>query len=63
MATYPEPLKTWYAIVKATVERQAMHVVSIAPSQLVGQVVKDNKYRLYLSFKNKSNVELVYKNI
>lgn len=38
--TYPEPLKTWNKIVIDTVKRLAIHVESINPSQLVGQVKK-----------------------
>ena len=63
MPTYPEPLKTWNTIVKGTVKRKAMHVESISPSQLVGQVQKNKEYYLWLSFQNTSNVELVYENI
>jgi hypothetical protein len=63
MPAYPEPLKTWNAIVRGTVKRLATHVESISPAQLVGRVEKDKEYYLYLSFKNTSNVELVYENI
>lgn len=63
MATYPEPLKTWNTIVKGTVKRHAMHVESISPRDLVAGVQKGNEYDLWLSFKNTSNVELVYENV
>jgi hypothetical protein len=63
MPTYPEPLKTWNTIVAGTVKRLAMHVESITPNQLVAQVVKDKEYHLWLSFKNTSDVELVYENV
>ena len=63
MATYPEPQKTWNAIVRGTVKRLAMHVQSISPNQLVGHVTKDREYHLWLSFRNTSKVELVYENV
>ncbi|MCW3984889.1 MAG: hypothetical protein NWE91_00520 [Candidatus Bathyarchaeota archaeon] len=63
MPTYPEPLRTWNTIVKGTVKRKAIHVESISPNQLVGNVTKDEEYHLWLSFKNTSNVELTYENI
>jgi len=63
MATYLEPQKSWNSIVSTTVKRNAMHVESISPSQVVAQVKKDKEYYLWLSFKNTSRVELEYENV
>lgn len=63
MPTYPEPLKTWNALVNSTVKRTAMQVRSVSSNQLVTQVTKGKEYYLWLSFKNTSNVELKYENV
>jgi len=63
MATYPEPQKTWNTIVTSTVKRLAMHVESISPSQIVGQVQQGREYYLWLSFKNYSGLEFDYEDV
>ena len=63
MPTYPAPLNSWNSVVQSTIKRQAMHVSSISPVALVGQVTHGNEFNLFLSFTNANDFELTYESV